>query len=442
MKLKLLLILIILTIFKIKISFGGEICSNDYKCGIKGAKCGKSQKECSPGFYCGNSGLCVEGKLEDGRCNSNKECSLGFKCINQGQYRVCKPSKLYGLGERCLSSSECLGSLLCTKGICKLKKLNNCSMNEDCDSNSYCNKFNQCVQRLPMGADCLFKVDQCTQDAICGMEDGRSNYLQGKCVPLFSKSIGQSCYATQFGECDMEGGLYCPTTSGLVSSCAEMVNGKQTCKSNKDCDTFWQECECSGKSSNSTCNSKFNIDATCSKLYTNLQQCLKGSQCSVVNDINGIHETNANSCVMKNCQQHAVCFYSRCLRFEFGGCKLPDSLKCIITNSTSLENNYFLNYNLESRNGTYNDTDDLTLKPIKPKDISNDEISQDNNSSADENNDSNNNNTSNNSSNNELKPKNNQDNENSDKNNSNSKLNTNNYTFIILLLICFFFFFF
>ncbi|KAN0031010.1 hypothetical protein ACTA71_003982 [Dictyostelium dimigraforme] len=431
MKLKLSLILIILTIFKINCS---SICSNDFKCGIKGAKCGKSQKECSPGFYCGSGGLCVEGKLEDGKCNSNKECSLGFKCINQGQYRVCKPSKLYGVGERCLSSSECLGTLLCTKGQCKLKKVGNCSMTEDCDSKSYC-KSNQCVPRLPMGSDCLFKVDQCTQDSICGKEDGSSNYLLGKCVPLFSKSIGQSCYATQFGECDMESGLYCPTTSGLVSTCTEMYNGKQPCKSNQDCDTFWQECECSMKASNSTCNSKFNIDGTCSKLYVNLQQCLQKSECSVVNDINGIHETNPNSCVMKNCQQQAVCFYSRCLRLEFGGCKLPDTLKCF-TNSTGLENNDFLNFTLEARTGTYNDTDDLTLKPIKPKETSNENNNSDNIENESENKDSSDN-SNNSSTSNDLKPNNNDNNEN-DKNNSTSKINS---SFILVSLLFFLSFF-
>ncbi|KAK5576704.1 hypothetical protein RB653_007848 [Dictyostelium firmibasis] len=440
---KLILNLLII-IFLIKI-VNCSICPNDFKCGIKGAKCGKSQKECAPGFYCGNNGLCIEGKLEDGKCNSNKECSLGFKCINQGQYRVCKPSKLFGNGEKCLSSSECLGTLLCTKGLCKLKKSGNCSMTEDCDSKSYCNKLNQCVTRLPLGSDCIFKEDQCTQESICGKEDGTLNYLQGKCVPLFSKSIGQSCYANQFGECDMDSGLYCPTTSGLVSTCTQMYNGKKPCKSNQDCDTFWQECECSMKASNSTCNSKFNIDGTCSKLYINLQQCLQKSECSVVSDINGIHETNANSCVMKNCQQQAVCFYSRCLRSEFGGCKLPDTLKCI-TNSTGLENNDFLNFTLDSRIGSYNDTDDLTLKPINSKDNNNNDDDEANSKSNQQSNDDGDQSIdkNNDSSNNHLKSNDNDSNNNNNNNNnhSNSTIITKYSLNLLLLILLFSFIFF
>ncbi|EGC37599.1 hypothetical protein DICPUDRAFT_76788 [Dictyostelium purpureum] len=345
MKLLYTIIAVILS-FTLLIEFSYAVCTQRY-CGVEGAQC-NSNRACAKGFYC-LSNQCTKGKDELETCSHVQQCRPGLSCVNHGQFRVCKAAHFLGAGEKCTENLECYGSLKCTKGLCKLNKGANCTMDEECGHHGYC-KGIACQTRLQPGSDCLFNEDQCCHGYVCGKVDEYTDYKKGKCIPMFSKKSGESCFS-QYGECDMADGLFCPSTSGITSTCADIDRFNIKCKTSSDCDTMWEECECNGNKTNLSCHSKFNIDSTCSKLYLALQNCASAKDCTIKTNINDASELNENSCIMKKCKEQALCFYSRCLKFEFG-CKMPEGLQC--TGEGAAE--AFTNFTLPARTGLYNDS--------------------------------------------------------------------------------------
>eukprot|EP01132_Coremiostelium_polycephalum_P006237 gene6237-7768_t len=309
---KILFILLILSGIVVQ----SEICDAE-KCGDIGSVC-SVHEHCKPNSYC-KDGVCTGAKKDREYCENSFECHVGYQCVNEGSGTVCRGYKYMGLGESCKDSSDCYGSLECKKGYCEQQD-SKCNVHEDCRGHQYCSK-GECIDRLIWGKPCMYGEDLCGPGLVCGAKD---NSMNGSCIERFTKGAGEKCFA-QFGECNMADGLICPSDSGLISSCQPPSPNIQ-CKTNTDCDSAWETCQCNTPGTPSTCEPRFYINSQCLELFRVFAQCIANWNCAhQYNAPNTKNQNHPDGCIIRNCGQEAACYYSGCLKEEFP-CGIPSNL--------------------------------------------------------------------------------------------------------------------
>jgi len=276
-------------------------CSSIYSCAGKGDSCNGSFTNgdcisgsscCAIGLYCISSECATDNMGANctvmGDCHSSITGS--YNCVNS----TCK--YIYGPGDTCTTSTDCIGGLNCTDSLCAgIAQGKACLFSDLCAFGLYCGLNNGSMQCIPQPGEngtCPLGVT-CYPGNVCE---------SGKCITAYSVASGKSC-STQM---TCETGLVCASNG----TCVEAITSLTTCtNATTDCPKG-VPCECSPFSGTSFCVES--LYDPCTDEASDLLSCLAENNC-----------TNAlgspNSCAYDHC-------YSDIKKSNSCGCSAQDSV--------------------------------------------------------------------------------------------------------------------
>lgn len=157
----------------------------------------------------------------EAKCKTSADCASGFVCSSDGTCR-----------DHCQSDAECIGSQVCTKGVCaepaeldaagqlpQVIALRNCRLNSDCEAGERC-ALGSCVAQCVNDRDCApgeacaegacrkLLASECASSNDCGRAG--STCFEGKCRCECLKDVdcadgrtcdGCACQAAPAPEC-------------------------------------------------------------------------------------------------------------------------------------------------------------------------------------------------------------------------------------------------
>jgi hypothetical protein len=257
----------------------GDDCKTDWLTNPLECLATNGSNCCAIGLFC-ISNACAVNNV-DANCSKPSDCHFnptapGF-CVNGTcQY-------IYGLGDTCDSTSDCVLPLNCTNSICSGASLGQaCSDAIPCNFGMYCNGSSICVNDVPTGGSCS-AGQTCAPGNIC---------TSGNCTALFTVAEGGACTTTVQCEEDY-------VCSG--GKCTEAVTSLSTCTANSDCSNGAQ-CICSYFVGEQYClgDALFN---PCTEQQEDLIECMSENNCTTLYD-------SPNSCVYSNCYSDLKKSYS------------------------------------------------------------------------------------------------------------------------------------
>eukprot|EP01101_Sappina_pedata_P009836 TRINITY_DN58_c0_g2_i1.p1 TRINITY_DN58_c0_g2~~TRINITY_DN58_c0_g2_i1.p1 ORF type:complete len:369 (-),score=53.87 TRINITY_DN58_c0_g2_i1:72-1178(-) len=259
-------------------------CSSTQSCAQEGDECKDTfdpKKEyadasnCAIGLTCHNN-TCISNNFGS-ECKGTEDCvalptTAYYGCVNN----IC--TELYGPGDQCQESTDCVGALNCQNNVCQ-----GLNQGEACDikagNNGLCEFGLQCLTTCE---PTIAQGEPCTNDASCYPG---TTCVKGTCVAQYSLGLGASCDATA-----CKSGLTCATTN---STCITAVT-YQTCKdAATDC-TEGATCTCSTFSGKGYCEGGLDNVNYCDDENRVYSRCLNNNKCT--------SETDApSSCSYINC---------------------------------------------------------------------------------------------------------------------------------------------
>jgi len=194
-----------------------------------GAACNPNTSECAGGVCLRSSGtcgaFCKELVQQGGQCSSANPCALNLGCVDG----ICtalprEDEACSGEARQCQGRAFCEGGNASQPGKCVPRR----NANEACvDSNNCLSRRcveGVCLNRKPVGADCVVGENECLVPAQC---------VDGKCTARFAES-GEPC--SEFHDSEIvrcADGLYCDRTAKV---CLPLKSPGQSCAGTWECD--------------------------------------------------------------------------------------------------------------------------------------------------------------------------------------------------------------
>jgi len=281
-------------------------CSSTYSCAGKGDSCNGSftalncvsgSNCCALGLYCVNSECATDNM--GANCTTAKDCEStvapNYDCVN----KTCK--YVYGPGDTCTTSTDCIGNLTCTSSLCVgIAQGQTCTIGavDLCAFGLYCgvtaNFTLQCMADAAENGTCSATLP-CYPGFVCN---------SGKCITPFTIDTGKGC---SLNDACVTGSVCNP----LNATCVTAITTLTTCtNATTDCPTG-ASCNCSPFSGKSFCDVPA-LFSPCTDESSDLISCLAENNC-----------TNAfaspNSCAYDKC-------YSDIKKSNSCGCDTAESV--------------------------------------------------------------------------------------------------------------------
>jgi hypothetical protein len=276
-------------------------CSSIYSCAGKGDSCNASftKGDCMSGSSCCAQGLfCVNSECATdnmgANCTTMADChsaiAPSYNCVN----KTCQ--YIYGPGDTCTTSNDCIGALNCTSSVCVgIAQGQTCQYSGLCAFGLYCATNNngsmQCMPQPGVNATC--STQNCYPGNVC---EG------GKCIAEFSVASGKTCST----EKSCETGLVCASNG----TCVEALTSLTTCtNATTDCPSQIL-CLCSPFSGTSFCVEP--LYDPCTDEASDLDSCIAENNCTNTYG-------SPNSCAYDHC-------YSEIKKSNSCGCSAADTI--------------------------------------------------------------------------------------------------------------------
>jgi len=285
----------------------GPNCTSVWGCVGKGDTCSHSlvglscngqqpfsnQSCCALGLSC-IGGVCAvdnSGSLCGGTYNNASSCMTNYagatiQCVGSNSTTAGTCQYMYGVGDTCTSSANCLYNLNCS-GTCQgIATTNACNLTQQCVYGDYCALNFTCQPMVASGGTCGGLVP-CTAGTVCLTVNGTST-----CVGLFTQTAGTKPCMSSTGGSTCNTGLVC---WALNSTCVTADTDITSCddgNATTSCPISTWSCACSPFSGKSYCNDPYYND--CTDQQSSLLTCQTSSSCPTVSGA-------PNSCIYQNC---------------------------------------------------------------------------------------------------------------------------------------------